>query len=115
MISLDQEVRKAHNKIFYNAYREFYYNNELNIIDGVIKCTGNEALYVNDIKFMIERLHTDRWVLKDEFDNIILMNAYRLPKDETISTYPCIVEFDGELEGCCMNFTYRVIYETTPY
>lgn len=111
MISLDQEVRKAHNKILYNAYREFYYNNELNIVGGVIKCTGDEALYVNDIKFMIERLHTDRWIIKDEFENIILMNAYRLPIDRTITTYPCIIEYDDILNGGCMHFTYRVIYE----
>lgn len=111
MISLDQNIRMSHNKILYQAYKEFYFNGELDINDGYIISVGNEELYINDIKFIIDRLDVDRWLIKDEFDNIIIMNAYRLPQDENIIKYPCIIEFHGHLNGGAMKFTHDVIYD----
>lgn len=109
----DQEIRKVHRRILYKSYREFYYAGDLEIVNGVIKTKcGAEANYVNDMKFMLERLESDIWRVKDEFDNIIIMNAYRLPQDTTIKKYPCLIEFFGELvEGARMVFTHEVRYE----
>lgn len=109
MISLNQDVRVAHNRILYNAYKEAYYDGDIDIHDGFIVAYNEEALYINDMKFVLERLDVDDWVVNSEFDNIIIMNAYRLPFDHTIVNYPCIIRFYGELDGGRMVFTHEVI------
>lgn len=109
MISSNQAVRAAHNRILYNAYKEAYCVGELIIHDGFIVAYNDEALHINDMKFVLERLDVDDWVVNSEFDNIIIMNAYRLPVDYTIVNYPCIIRFHGELDGGRMVFTHEVI------
>lgn len=108
-----QEIRHAHRRILYNAYKDFFYAGDLEILNGFVKTTsGEEANYINDLKFMIQRLECDIWRINNEFENIIIMNAYRLPEDTTIEKYPCIIEFFGELvDGARMVFTHEVRYE----
>lgn len=109
MIHSDQGVRRIHNRLLYRVYKEAYQNGELTISDGFYICYGDESLHFNDIKFVLQRLDVDRWVVGDEFDNMVIMNAYRLPCDYNINSYPCIIEFDGTLDGGRMTFTHKVL------
>jgi|SRR5690606_33852719 len=99
---------KSLNINYFHSYKEFYNNGDIHVKDGYIQFNDDELIF-HGIKFYVERNDIDIWTCKDEFELILIMNAYKLPLIQTDS-YPCKIEFiEHYYSNTQCKFTYRFI------